>query len=102
MAADSGQCTVLVLLDLTAAFDKVHHVIMIQRLQNYFGISGRVLEWFISMAEHLRSWQMAISRSLKRSLVVFLRAQCYFVFIVFVPPWKAYKPFWKCVLPLLC
>jgi len=48
MAADSGQYTVLVLLDLTAAFDTVDHVIMIQHLQNDFGISGTVLEWFSS------------------------------------------------------
>ena len=48
MAADSGQYTVLVLLDLTAAFDTVDHVIMIQRLQNDFGISGTVLEWLSS------------------------------------------------------
>uniref|UniRef100_A0A3B3CUW0 Reverse transcriptase domain-containing protein n=1 Tax=Oryzias melastigma TaxID=30732 RepID=A0A3B3CUW0_ORYME len=48
MAADSGQYTVLVLLDLKSAFDTVNHNILIQRLHNDYGLSGSVLNWFIS------------------------------------------------------
>ncbi len=48
MASDSGQYTVLVLLDLTAAFDTVDHKILINRMRDTFGISGTVLHWSLS------------------------------------------------------
>uniref|UniRef100_A0A8C7WVE9 Reverse transcriptase domain-containing protein n=1 Tax=Oryzias sinensis TaxID=183150 RepID=A0A8C7WVE9_9TELE len=48
MAADSGQYTVLVLLDLKSAFDTVNHEIMLERLHNDYGLSGSVLSWFVS------------------------------------------------------
>ena len=48
MAADSGECTVLVLLDLSAAFDSIDHNFLINRLHNLVGLSGAVLKWFTS------------------------------------------------------
>ncbi len=48
VAADSGECTFLVLLDLSAAFDSVDHDIWINRLHNLAGLSGAVLKWFTS------------------------------------------------------
>jgi len=38
--------TLLVLLDLSAAFENVDHTILLDRLQRDFGISGLVYSWF--------------------------------------------------------
>uniref|UniRef100_A0A8C2EP51 Reverse transcriptase domain-containing protein n=1 Tax=Cyprinus carpio TaxID=7962 RepID=A0A8C2EP51_CYPCA len=48
LATDSGDCVILVLLDLTAAFDTVDHEILISHLRQRVGISGIALEWFRS------------------------------------------------------
>lgn len=46
MATDAGNFVVLVLLDLTAAFDMFDHDILISRLEQLVGIQGSALEWF--------------------------------------------------------
>uniref|UniRef100_A0A669EZ27 Reverse transcriptase domain-containing protein n=1 Tax=Oreochromis niloticus TaxID=8128 RepID=A0A669EZ27_ORENI len=48
MASDSGLISVLVLLDLSAAFDTVDHNILLERLEHAVGITGTVLQWFVS------------------------------------------------------
>ena len=45
---DSHQATALVSIDLSAAFDLVDHDVLVKRLDNYFGFSATVLDWFKS------------------------------------------------------
>ena len=45
---DHREDVVLVMLDLSAAFDTLDHEILISRLRSYFGVSDTVLHWFSS------------------------------------------------------
>jgi len=49
---DSGKLSVLVLLNHSAAFDTVDHNILLDRLENWVGLSGIVLKWFRSFCEY--------------------------------------------------
>ena len=48
LSADSGNCTILLLLDLSAAFDTVDHRILLKRLDLEVGIRDGALDWFAS------------------------------------------------------
>ncbi|KAL6455951.1 hypothetical protein MHYP_G00358020 [Metynnis hypsauchen] len=48
LASDQGHVSLLVLLDLSAAFDTTDHNILLERLENMVGISGTALSWFKS------------------------------------------------------
>ena len=53
-AIDRRQDVVLVLLDLSAAFDTIDHTILMERLESYFGFSKQTLSWFRSYLENRR------------------------------------------------
>ena len=44
-AQDRGELNVLLLLDLSAAFDTIDHDLLLSRLTEWFGINGVVLQW---------------------------------------------------------
>ena len=48
---DTNQIGVLLLLDLSAAFDTIDHSVLLHRLHNHCGISGTALAWFRSYLE---------------------------------------------------
>ena len=62
-ALDKRQCVVLVLLDLSAAFDTIDHEVFLKRLNEDFGISGNVNEWMRSYLKN-RSQSIVINGTL--------------------------------------
>ncbi len=64
--SDTGKISVLVLLDLSSAFDTVDYNILLERLENWVGLSGMGHKWFrsylegrgyfVSIGEHKSKW----------------------------------------------
>ncbi len=48
LSSDRGCISLLVLMDLSTAFDTIDHKIILNRLENSVGISGSALAWFKS------------------------------------------------------
>ena len=48
LAADNGEESILVLLDYSAAFDTIDHNVMLNRLEQNYGITDLALNWFSS------------------------------------------------------
>ena len=59
-ALDRKCTTILVLLDLSRAFDTINHEILLRRLEHSVGISGAALEWLHSYVSE-RYYQVAVS-----------------------------------------
>jgi len=47
-AADNKEATILVGLDISAAFDTINHDVLISRLVNQFGVDGGTSGWLLS------------------------------------------------------
>ena len=43
---DNGNVTALTLLNLSVAFDTIDHIILLRRLNEWFGVTGKALDWF--------------------------------------------------------
>ena len=45
---DDGRVSILVTLDISAAFDTIDASILLERMEVYFGVTGRALQWLSS------------------------------------------------------
>lgn len=70
LTVDSGYSVVLVLLDLTAAFDTVNHNILLSRLEHVVGLKGTVLSWFKSYLSE-RSFSVAMGQHSSASAPIY-------------------------------
>ena len=43
---DAGKVTALTLLDICATFDTIDHTILLRRLDDWFGVTGKAFDWF--------------------------------------------------------
>ena len=50
-AAESGCVTMLVALDLSAAFDTIDHLALVRRLEHMFGVKGPILSWTLMLCK---------------------------------------------------
>ena len=63
---DSGNEVVPLMLDLSAAFDTIDHVLLLERIQHRYGIGGTVLKWYKSYL-HNRQQSVVIKNTFSSS-----------------------------------
>ena len=86
LAMDEGKLSVVVLLDLSAAFDTIDHDTLLHRLQHAFSIQGTLLSWFRSYLTkrfQIVSTQGTLILTKLSCVVVYLRALFYDPFCLF-------------------
>ena len=66
MNMDAQKVSLLVLLDLSAAFDTVSHEILLGRLKSRFGVNGKALAWFASYLTD-RSQRISVNSGISSS-----------------------------------
>ena len=54
---DGKKCVLLILLDLSDAFNTIDHDILLDRLQSLIGLSGKPYNWF---CRHIRGRQQSV------------------------------------------
>ena len=70
LAIDDNSCVMLLLLDLSAAFDTVDHDTLLGRLEHRFGITGKALPWLTSyLTDRIQFVQVANEHSASRKLL---------------------------------
>ena len=84
---DQGNMTVLIMLDLSAAFDVIDHDILLKRLEYSYGISDNTLSWFESYLKdrtqcvsvgNATSSDLVLNFSVPQGSVLGPRAYCMF------------------------
>ena len=66
---DKRTNVILLLLDLSAAFDTINHKLLLQKLKHMYGIKGAVLSWITSYLSG-RSFKVKINTSQSASCVL--------------------------------
>jgi len=96
LAVDSGDLSVLLLLDLSAAFDTVDHDILLLRLKTSFGLDGVICSWFRS---YLTSRVQRVHRSSSVSASVVLHGSVLgpllFILYTATSPSSSCSPGWR-------
>ena len=68
-AVDNRCCVVLLLLDLSAAFDTVDYNLLLSRLESKFAIRGKELQWFKSyLSQRSQFVRIDLDKSLSHEL----------------------------------
>ena len=76
MSMDNQEIKLLVLLDLTAAFDTINHKILLDVLENNFGIIGSAHDWFAIILIYLIESKVFISTTGLRMISIWAVVSC--------------------------